>query len=321
MMELVIKEARREDIEAIISLQKLSLGEGLIPRSEEFWTWKHIENPFGASPVLLAWNNNQLVALRAFMTWQWKYGNNTYQALRAVDTATHPDWQGKGLFKKLTLALLDKQIILGKDFVFNTPNKQSLPGYLKMGWREFCQPDMNISFGSIRGFINPKSTKEPIKVEWDLQNLDWDALDKWLSAQTILGVHTPKNSLYLRWRYLQIPEFNYFGSFTEKNGGALLIGRIKMTSKIPELRITELIGSNTAYMKEELSKMIKYFSPAFVSNMSGFDPKKLDFMKNNGFIKIPNLGPKVVLREINNLPSELLIKDNWTWTTGDMELF
>ena len=57
------------------------------------------------------------------------------RAVRAVDTATDPDYQGRGLFTRLTLQAIDELRAEGVDFVFNTPNDQSRPGYLKMGWQ------------------------------------------------------------------------------------------------------------------------------------------------------------------------------------------
>ncbi len=57
------------------------------------------------------------------------------RAVRAVDTATDPDYQGQGLFTALTMHGLDEVRADGVDFVFNTPNDQSRPGYLKMGWQ------------------------------------------------------------------------------------------------------------------------------------------------------------------------------------------
>ena len=40
------------------------------------------------------------------------------------------------MFTKLTMHGLAAMQADGVDFVFNTPNSQSRPGYLKMGWRE-----------------------------------------------------------------------------------------------------------------------------------------------------------------------------------------
>lgn len=70
---------------------------------------------------------------------RWKFdvpGEGTISAVRAVDTATHPDWQGSGIFTRLTLGALDELRDDGLDVVFNTPNDQSRPGYLKMGWSQ-----------------------------------------------------------------------------------------------------------------------------------------------------------------------------------------
>ena len=46
----------------------------------------------------LSWSSQhgQLVALRAFMRWTWRSGGRDVTAVRAVDTATHPDWRGQG---------------------------------------------------------------------------------------------------------------------------------------------------------------------------------------------------------------------------------
>ena len=79
---------------------------------------------------------DRIVGLRAFMRWEFVRGGEVLHAVRAVDTATHPDYQGKGLFTAMTMHGLDVISDDGIDFVFNTPNDKSRPGYLKMGWQE-----------------------------------------------------------------------------------------------------------------------------------------------------------------------------------------
>ncbi|HXK17608.1 MAG TPA: GNAT family N-acetyltransferase, partial [Polyangiaceae bacterium] len=133
-----IRPGSDADIPAVIELMRLALGEGKIPRTREFWTWKHRNNPFGSSPMWLATQGDAVIGVRLFMRWRWQFagGRDSLQAVRAVDTATHPDWQGKGIFKRLTLGLVDDMTRAGTAFVFNTPNQQSRPGYLKMGWQQ-----------------------------------------------------------------------------------------------------------------------------------------------------------------------------------------
>ena len=98
---MIIRPATYDDTPAIIELLKKSLGESMIPKSAALWSWKHEQNPFGPSFVLLAEENNELIGVRAFMQWQWVWNDKIYRAIRAVDTATHPKHQGRGIFKKL----------------------------------------------------------------------------------------------------------------------------------------------------------------------------------------------------------------------------
>jgi hypothetical protein len=104
-----VVEATSSDIPEIITVLKSSLGEGLLPKSAEYFIWKHIHNPFGGSKILLAKENNQIIGVRAFMYWNWVCGNDVIKTVRAVDTATLPTHQGKGIFKKLTLQAVDEQ--------------------------------------------------------------------------------------------------------------------------------------------------------------------------------------------------------------------
>ena len=63
-------------------------------------------------------------------------GGGELSCVRAVDTAVHPDFQRRGLFRSLNEAAIEIARDDGVDLVFNTPNAQSRPGYLKQGWRD-----------------------------------------------------------------------------------------------------------------------------------------------------------------------------------------
>ena len=78
---------------------------------------------------------NASSGFRAFLRWEWEREDIVQRAVRTVDTATDPDYQGRGIFTKLTMHALDEMRADDVDFVFNTPNDQSRPGYLKMGWQ------------------------------------------------------------------------------------------------------------------------------------------------------------------------------------------
>src|SRR6185437_15816508 len=103
-------------------------------------------NPFGHSSAVVAEHEKKIIAFRIFMKWSWASGEQTFTAARAVDTVTHPDWRGKGIFSHLTSTLLDILRADGVSFIFNTPNRLSKPGYLKMGWRPVTRLPLWIRF-------------------------------------------------------------------------------------------------------------------------------------------------------------------------------
>ena len=136
--DLVIRRAAPDDTPAVLGLLEASMG--WVPDSEHaaFFAWKHLENPVGASPAWVAADpdeGDRIVGYRTFLRWEFEADGTVLRAVRAVDTATHPEYQGRGIFSRLTLHALDELQAEGVVAVFNTPNERSLPGYLKMGWR------------------------------------------------------------------------------------------------------------------------------------------------------------------------------------------
>ena len=74
-----------------------------------------------------------LIGVRLFLPWRFRQGQSVYRALRPCDTVTVPRARGMGVFRSLTETAMNA---VGDDidFYFNTPNRQSRPGYLKMGY-------------------------------------------------------------------------------------------------------------------------------------------------------------------------------------------
>jgi GNAT superfamily N-acetyltransferase len=319
----------------MIGLLKKSLGEGLIPKSEALWDWKHEQNPFGASFVLLAEENGVLIGLRAFMQWQWQWNGNVYKAIRAVDTATHPDHQGKGIFKKLTLQQLELCKQQGIHFVFNTPNDQSRPGYLKMGWVQQGKMPLKlkvlnpIALAYAIAFKKGKGAAgadDPTPAQtWDPRVFD---LMKNYSVND-QHLNTALSSSYIRWRYADNPLFsyNYFTDFEN----FLLIGRIKSHSFTRELRLVDCMLFNNAAANRRINSLIsKAVLPYCKKNkiqVISFSGQQYQSYRSAlnwmGIIPVQNRGPIVTLRDLNmneRFPELLDIK-NWGYSLGDMELF
>lgn len=144
--DLHLRPATAEDLPAVVALAGLALGWAPDDPNEAFFRWKHLENPYGPSPMWIAEAGGRPVGLRTMMRWRFRGpGGATVEAVRAVDTATHPEHRGRGIFRRLTLGAVDALTEAGVGFVFNTPNDASRPGYLSMGWHVAGRPAVRLT--------------------------------------------------------------------------------------------------------------------------------------------------------------------------------
>lgn len=311
-----IREAVNKDIPEILKVLKASLGETSSQKTEEVWRFKHVDNPFGKSLVLLAETGGEVIGVRAFMRWKWQKGNQVFSAFRAVDTATHPNHQGKGIFKKLTNKALEVGANNGDHFVFNTPNKQSKPGYLKMGWEEVGK--LNVAVLPVNPFYWSKNENiEKYSVVWN-DEIKLDFFDNWNEKLEKTGkLFTPKSESYLNWRYVNNPLQKYKVFF---NNDFFIAGYVKKHTHFKELRISEVILSSD-YDKKSLSKKVKNWSKEMGVNIVSIKipgGESLNSYSFNG-----KFGPTLTFKAIDqNLDdSHFLKNENWEYSLGDLELF
>ena len=205
---LEIREATPDDRPAIIELCRASLGWGDDPRFEQLFSWKHDQNAFGPSYMWVATDGDRIVGLRAFMRWEFVRRGEVLRAVRAVDTATHPDFQGKGLFTAMTMHGLDEIRDDGVDFVFNTPNDKSRPGYLKMGWREVGKLPVAIRVAGPGGAVRMArsrvaSSHWPLRIDFGVPagEVASELSTEHDSSMDVGTISTNVSPEFFRWRY------------------------------------------------------------------------------------------------------------------------
>jgi GNAT superfamily N-acetyltransferase len=311
---MIIRKATSEDIPAIVKLLQLSLGEGLIKKTAEIWNFKHDSNPFGNSYVLLGFEGDILVGVRAFMKWRWQLGSQSYTAYRAVDTATHPDFQGKGIFKKLTLQALDAIQKEGETFVFNTPNDNSRPGYLKMGWKIVDKIELAVVPVPlyIFSFFNKANIQNAISSTQ--LNLICEGNNTQLSNKNLL--FTPKSAAYLKWRYQENPLQDYVVFSTDDWYIALYIKKHRFFN---ELRVVESICLDLSKSRKKMQKEILRF--AFQNKCVLITTSNKDLF---GFKLYGKFGPKLTIRTLTKdffFTKSVYTIQNWCYSLGDLELF
>lgn len=226
--------------------------------TEDFFRWKHLENPFGKSFGLVATDNGKIVGLRMFMFWKFtnKKENKIITAIRPVDTVVDNAFRGKGLFKKLTLQGLDK--CAGKyDIIFNTPNENSLPGYLKMGWEKVLtnhfEYGLKVPFFSSGYPKNLGISKFP---DFPI------AVDQW---------ETLRDEIFLKWRYKN----GKYHSVVLKSAG--LIYSLDKLGFLNQIIIQEIFGE-TEDKNKLLSSLCRKYSTIFIYFYSNFHMHDIKFL-------------------------------------------
>lgn len=341
-----IRRARPQDREQILALLATTFGAGGLVDDAAFWTWKHERSPFGPSPCLVAEADGRIVALRAFLPWRFRAGEREIRAMRAVDTATDPGWRGRGLFRRLTLRLADELAAEGVAFVFNTPNRHSLPGYLAMGWRDLGRLPVWVrarrplrllgALGAPGSSSDEGAPLAPTRETGVEALLAEPALPGLLDAVAAGAradgrYHTMRSLELLRWRYAQVPRLVYgarwrFGA-GPTGGGVAAVFRRKLRRGLRELMVAELLvdGEDGAREAADLLRELMDETDAEVATaLASRGTPEAAVLARAGFRRLPWAGPRWVVRPLG--PGDTRAPDptdprSWRPALGDLELF
>lgn len=334
---LVVRDYETADESQVLGLLNLTLGTGrAFERSTLFFRWKHIENPFGRSLMLLA-ENQHVVGLRAFLRWQFRGGDGLIHAVRAVDTATHPDHQRKGIFSQLTSACLERARSQGVGLVFNTPNRYSLPGYLKLGWTYVGRATVLVRplrpGRLIRSLISGRGAASPEAEQgWDARPslLDTPLADDIVAAGLLTrddahvsdGIRTARTPAFLRWRYALVPSLHYGTHWIEDRGvRAAAIFRFTRRRSLREVTLCELLMDTAAHGRRVIKEVLSASGADYaVAHCAAGTPHRRVLL-SLGFVPVPR-GPYFTVRPLtSDLPMDPKTFARWRLALGDLEVF
>jgi glycosyltransferase involved in cell wall biosynthesis/GNAT superfamily N-acetyltransferase len=311
---LRIRAATDADRPAVLDLLRRSLGAD-DPRYAEFFAWKHDQNPFGPSPMWVAEHDGRVVAFRTFLRWEFVRGGQVLRAVRAVDTATDPDYRGRGLFRALTLHGVEQMREEGVAFVFNTPNDKSRPGYLTMGWRDVGRLPVAVRLRHPTVALRALSARTPADRWSQPLHVGTDAA-AWLEERAHPGVPAPAHIRvvqthltpeFLRWRY-GTPLLGYR---VVEHGAAAVVVRARRRGEATELAVVAGWGDGDAMDRAAVRALAD----------SGADYAiRLGSSGGRGrFVPAPGAGPRLTWRAVADPGMPPL--PNWSLTLGDIELF
>ena len=298
----------------VLDLLRAALGEPpLLRRTPELFSWKHFDNPFGRSLAILAEAGDRVVGLRALMRWDLTTpARSVIHCVRAVDTATHPEFHRRGIFQRLTEEALDLAVAEGIDLVFNTPNEKSGAGYLKMGWKEVGPVGVMVR-PSIRALGGTRKDQE---IDPTLFIDDpYPASDLAIRDRPPIGLRTTRTDSYLRWRFASHPTATYV-RVDEDDSTAVL--RPNNRDGRRELVLADVFGSRprtairSAAQRSRADYMASWFSPG---------TRERNAAVWAGLMPVPWLRPMTLMaRPLRELDVDVLEMSNWDLAVSDLEL-
>lgn len=319
-VDVAIRPATAEDLSAVVRLLSTALGWDDDPRHRALFEWKHVHNPFGPSPGWVAVHDGEVVAVRLFLRWELTDADGPHRVVRAVDTATDPRWQRRGLFRRLTLTALDALREEGVELVFNTPNNQSRPGYLSLGWEVVGRLPAGVRITSPRRIAAVLRARTAAQ-RWSEATGAGLPATEWLAGTDIEplsaavrppdGLHTALSPAYLRWRY-GLPELGY-RVLPDPGAHAALLFRVRRRGPARELVVGTLLAPDRGAAQELVRRALRA-TGADHAIAVGRD------VRRGGMVGVPRLGPILTARTVT--ASQIPPPAAWRGLTlGDIELF
>lgn len=335
---LVVRPLTEPDTDSVLSLLSTALAGGPTgQRTSDFFIWKHVTNPFGRSAGLVAESDGELVGVRLLMHWQFLLDGETVDAVRPVDTATAPGHQGRGIFKRLTLQALAE---LGPDvrLVFNTPNDNSRPGYLSMGWspvgtlpvalRPLHPLRLARHARAARGAPGG-STRLPDCPLPDVEHAiggDWTTVERLLET---IGAPpgrlvTRRSTGFLRWRYAEAPGLDYRAVAVHADDRlvGLAIGRPRWRGPLTEFVLSELlVRPGDRSTERRLLRGVAGSGCDYVAGLPSAPPHRRG-LRRAGYVTVPRTGITLVVNPRGQqLAVDTQSPDSWCLSLGDLEVF
>jgi GNAT superfamily N-acetyltransferase len=318
-----VRAHEEADEPAVLDLLATSLDWVPDDRNAQFFAWKHRDNPFGPSPAWVATDGGRIIGFRTFLRWELELDGRPVRAVRAVDTATHPDHQGRGVFSRLTRHALEGLQDDGVELVFNTPNDRSRPGYLKLGWRPIARLPVLARPRSPAALVRLARARTPAS-KWSVPTdaghpaaevlADEAGVARLLASLPRDGLRTHRTPRHLAWRYGFEPLA--YRAITGDTGLArgVVIFRLRRRGPAVEAAICdELVPSGDQDTTRRLLRQVLRTSGADHAVRLGTSGPRA------GFVPVPRQGPTLVGRPV--CAEELPDAARWRLRLGDVELF
>jgi hypothetical protein len=243
----------------------LSLYEQVFGADGERWfSWKYESNPFvDHVPMTVATYEGRVVATKPCTAMRLRVGDDVVLGLQPSDVMVHPDHRRNGLYSRTTEYLKEVYADREPALFFNFPNRKTLSGSLKHGWRVVeavetayrVQRPEAVTSGradalaraigpAVRALYRRRDRRRdvPPDVTVVYDDLSPASLASLYRSAIPDGFHAHRDRSYFEWRY-DNPDWNYGTYVAERDGvpAAAVVAATRETPDGTELSVTDTL--------------------------------------------------------------------------------
>jgi hypothetical protein len=326
--DITIRAATRDDLPAIVALAQRSLGWEPGEATERHFAWKHFENPFGPSEMWVAEAGDRIVGLRTFLRWELTTDDDRIlRVTRAVDTCTDAEFQRRGVFTELTSAALGAMQEQGVEFVFNTPNTQSGPANLTLGWQYVGRLPVAIRPTGLRGLTTIPRARTPATRGALPCSVGEPATDVFAAAAplaallhdmpTRAGLSTHRTPAFLAWRFGHAALHYRVVVAPPGVGAGAVVFHLRRRGPAVEAVICDAFapGGDPGPLRALYRRISAEAGADYLIRI----PEAGSRPGADRFLPVPRVGPVLATKEVNRVPPA--DRAAWNLTLGDIEGF
>ena len=335
MATVTVVDRNNLDISAYVKLQKAAFGAILKAAKAsdaymkpEYYRWK-FNPPAGLGRSAVVYENGELAASVTMIPQTIRFGGKSFRGWLFGDVATHPDFRGRGLFDLCLKGL--ETCYEENDFIYGLPNRNSIPGFIKVGWRLLT--GVTTWFHPMPALFRHVSGDNPRIHE--IATVPEKKMDAY--AEALVSEGRPmvvRNARYMKWRYFDHPFYHYSMLVFSDGSDPLAPGAHWRGMTV--FRKASVKGRNWFIPMEirgETPSVIRALLFAAMEK-AGVKPGEGGMMLNtgiglptgllSGFLPAPGkLMPKqqVLMGVSKGEASDVLYNDKWLIQTGDWDVF
>lgn len=285
-------------------------------KSLEYWKWWHKDNPAGSPIICLAEYNNKIIGHYGIVPMKMKVGNTYLTGSVGCDAATHPEYQGKGIFSYVINKCYQDAAENNIPLTYGLANINLGPTYKRYEWRgHICLRINMIKVLNweplLSRYIHNKflirvaayflgkiyRSNSEINIELEIKriryfderfNIFWEDISKQFK------IIVKRDQTFLNWRYVDHPvnKYTIFMAVKDDSIFGYCILREERKENLRRGQIVDILGLQNHYnvIGYLIQRALKHFKEKDIDyiscHMSEKNPYK-EIFKKAGFTSYP----------------------------------